>query len=156
MVWRFNRLRAMIIKRKLFARLQPISKGARNAAFKINKAIHPKKTMRQLAEGPIKLGRGVDRAVTKPGAVVADGVVEFVSKPLETFAVPLIFSPEPISTVAGLGIAATGKGLRKIPFVNRASEGIANKMKSSNLYNRAQNSSRGFHNYFGLKPATTV
>jgi hypothetical protein len=144
----------MIIKRKLFARLQPISRGVRNAAFKVNKAIHPKKTVRQLAEGPIKLGRGVDRIVTKPAAVVADGVVNLASKPLETVAVPLIFSPEPVSTVAGLGIAGAGKGLRKIPFVNRASEGIANKMKSSNLYNRAQRSNRGFHNYFGLKPAT--
>lgn len=149
-------------KEKQFARLTAVARGYRNYVDLpirefINTKLKPvakRKTRRQVMEGSVAAGRSVNKGVTQPLAVASDAAVNFVSRPLTTVGMPLLVLPEPITTAIGAAAIGVGKGLRKIEPVRKISDGAAEFLRNTGLYKRAQTSTRGFHNVFGLvRPA---
>ncbi len=142
----------IILRQRQFARLEAGARVARNIWYRTGKMLQPilKKSDRQLAEGAAKIGRKVNRVIRQPLAVGSNAVVDLASKPLETAGMPLVVAPELISTGIGGAMVFAGKGLRKIKPIGRLSDNFANFLRSSKIYKRAQNSTRGFHNNFNL------
>lgn len=142
----------ILLRQKQFAALSAGAKVARNIWYRVGKRLQPliKKSDEEILKSAISVGRKTNKIIQRPLAVGAKGIVTLVSRPLEAIGMPLVFAPELISTAIGGGMVAVGKGLRKIKPIGRASESVANYLKNTNLYRRAQNSTRGFHNNFEL------
>ena len=142
----------ILLRQKSFAKLEAGARVARNIWYRTGKFLQPilKKSDKQIVESAAGIGRSINKVIRQPLAVTSDAVVSLASRPLEAAGMPLLVAPELISTGIGGAMVFTGKGLRRIKPIGRASDSIANYLKNTNLYKRAQNSTRGFHNNFEL------
>lgn len=147
----------ILLRQKLYTGLQPGAKRIRDFWYKAGLRLQPilKKSEYQVKESANRVGLKANKLITRPLAVGSDAAVNFVSRPLETAGMPLLVAPELISTGVGGAMVLAGKGLRKIKPIGRLSDNFARKLRNTRLYQRAQNSTRGFHNNFELPKYVT-
>lgn len=147
----------ILLRQKSFAKLEAGARVVRNIWYRSGKLLQPilKKSDRQISESAARIGRKVNKIIRRPFAVGSDVLVNFASRPLETAGMPLLVAPELISTGIGGGMVLIGRNLRKIKPIGRLSDNFAKALRNTGIYRTAQNSTRGFHNNFGLPKGVT-
>ena len=146
----------ILLRQRTYSKLHPVAQRVKNFWYKTGVRFQPilKKSDYRLKESAERMGERVNKIITRPLAVGSNVMVDFASRPLETAGMPLLVAPELVSTAIGGGMIAAGKGLRKIKPIGRASDNFAKYLRNTKFYKRAQNSTRGFHNDFGMSKPT--